>query len=118
MDKNVKIIVCCIIGAAASYFMNHNLGYGAVIASGIVGVAAAILLPAELAGPAYTASFAGMSAAAVLPNLAAAAVAGLVVGLVWILTLPIYSGCGGKMGTIAATSVLIIRRAWKLVLRG
>ncbi|MFY9416837.1 MAG: hypothetical protein WAQ41_07335, partial [bacterium] len=74
-----------------------------------VGIVAGIVLPADLAGAAYTASFVGMSATAVLPSLGFALLAGIVVGIVIISTGPVYAGMGGKGGTTAATSVLITR---------
>ncbi len=116
MNKaKLQIIVCSIAAASITWYLNHTLGYGAVIANGIVGVVAAILLPASLAGAAYTASFVGMSGALVLPALPAALLGGLIVGIVLAYTTEIYAGIGGKGGTTAAFSTLLTKFIWGLL---
>ncbi|HHW92761.1 MAG TPA: hypothetical protein GX735_08720 [Firmicutes bacterium] len=107
-------ILVATIAAACTWYINHDLGYGAIIASSLVGVAAGIILPGDLAGAAYTASFVGMSANFVLPSLAVSILAGIVVGIVIIATGPVYAGVGGKGGTTAATSVLITQGILKV----
>jgi hypothetical protein len=109
-DKNkIKIIICAIAGTTLSWFINHEIGFGAIVASGLVGVIAAILLPASLAGTAYTASFVGMSSTSIIPSLGAALLAGLIVGIMIIFTTEIYAGIGGKGGTTAALSTIITK---------
>lgn len=85
------------------------MGYGAVIANGLVGVMAAIFLPNYLAGITYTSSFIGMSSLSVIPSLGAAALASFIVGLILLTTVEIYAGIGGKGGTTAALSTLITK---------
>lgn len=102
-------ILCAFIGTTITWYINHEMGYGAIVANGMIGVLAAILLPAPLAGATYTASFVGMSASAVIPSLMWAGVGGLIVGLVIVLTAEVYAGIGGKGGTTAALSVLITK---------
>lgn len=102
-------ILVATIGAVFTWYLNHGLGYGAIIANGFVGVLAGLVLPGDLAGAAYTASFVGMSATSVVPSLGLSILAGIVAGIVIVLTVPIYAGLGGKGGTTAATSVLITR---------
>ena len=97
------------IGAVFTWYLNHELGYGAIIANGFVGVLAGLALPGDLAGAAYTASFVGMSATSIIPSLGFSILAGVVSGIVIVATVPIYAGLGGKGGTTAATSVLITR---------
>jgi hypothetical protein len=108
-NRALLTVLVAVIAATCTWYINHQLGYGAVIASSFVGIVAGIVLPADLAGAAYTASFVGMSATAVLPSLGFALLAGIVVGIVIISTGPVYAGMGGKGGTTAATSVLITR---------
>lgn len=110
MDKaKINTVIFAIIGAVATYYMNHTMGYGAIVANGVVGIVGAVLLPAPLAVAVFVASFVGMSGAAVIPSLAWAAVGGCICGFVLVLTPEIYAGIGGKGGTTAALSVQITR---------
>lgn len=110
MDKaKVHAIICATIGASVTWYLNHVMGYGAIVANGLVGVTGAILLPAPLAAATYIASFVGMSGAAVIPSVVWASVGGAVAGVVFVFTPEIYAGLGGKGGTTAALSVQITR---------
>lgn len=92
-----------------TWYMNHSMGYGAVIANGIIGVIGAIFLPVTLAGAVFTSSFVGMSSVEVIPSLNWAIVGGFIVGTIIALTKEIYAGFGGKGGTTAATATLITK---------
>lgn len=107
--KSLYVLMCSFIGVTLTWFINHKMGYGAVIANGLVGVMAAIFLPNDLAGITYTSSFVGMSSLAVIPSMAAAALGSLIVGLILLTTVEIYSGIGGKGGTTAALSTIITK---------
>ncbi|ABR50242.1 hypothetical protein Amet_4161 [Alkaliphilus metalliredigens QYMF] len=110
LDKSKLIVLlCAFVSVVVTWYINHEMGYGAIVANGLVGVLAAIFLPGPLAGATYTASFVGMSSTVVLPSLLAAGIGGLVVGAVIVLTTEIYAGIGGKGGTTAALSGLITR---------
>ncbi|SDY47510.1 hypothetical protein [Tindallia californiensis] len=110
MDKGkAHIIIAAIIATSVTWFINHEMGYGAFIANGSVGVIAAVLLPGPLAGAAYAASFVGMSGLNVLPTFGVSLLGGLVCGIVLALTGEIYAGIGGKGGTTAALSAHITR---------
>jgi len=85
------------------------MGYGPIVANGLIGVIGAIFLPNILAGAVFTSSFVGMSGLNVISSLHWAIVGGLVVGIILTLTKEIYAGLGGKGGTTAATSTLITR---------
>jgi hypothetical protein len=108
-QKVGQTVIIAAFAAALTWYLNHEMGYGAVIASSFVGVTAGLVLPGGLAGAAFTASFVGMSATAVIPSLPCSLFAGIVAGLVIAATGPVYAGLGGKGGTTAATSVLISR---------
>lgn len=110
MNKaQLQTMACAIAGVTITWFINHQMGYGAFIANGMVGVVAAALLPAPLAGAMYTASFVGMSGLGVIPSLFGALIGGIVSGLVIVYTTEVYAGIGGKGGTIAAMSGHITR---------
>ncbi|WP_100065305.1 hypothetical protein [Miniphocaeibacter massiliensis] len=107
--KNIYVLICSFIGVTLTWFINHKMGYGAVIANGLVGVMAAIFLPNNLAGITYTSSFVGMSSLDVIPSLPVAAIGSLVVSIIFINTAEIYAGIGGKGGTTAALSTIITK---------
>ena len=112
--RSLFVLLCAFAGVTLTWFINHEMGYGAVIANGLVGIMAATFLPNELAGVTYTSSLVGMSSLAVIPSLGAAALGSLIVGIVLLTTAPIYAGFGGKGGTTAALSTMITRTLLKL----
>lgn len=107
--RSLYILICSFVGVTLTWFINHNMGYGSIIANGLVGVMAAIFLPNDLAGITYTSSFVGMSSLAVIPSISAAIIASLIVGLILLTTVEIYAGIGGKGGTTAALSTIITK---------
>ena len=110
MNKaKMHILIGAIIATSLTWFINHEMGYGPIIANGVVGVISAALLPGPLAGAVYAASFVGMSGLNVLPSFGIALLGGLVAGIVLSLTGEIYAGIGGKGGTTAALSAQITR---------
>lgn len=108
--RSAYVLICSVVGAALTWFINHKMGYGAVIANGLVGVMVATFLPNDLAGLTYTASFVGMSSLAVIPSMGVADIR-------WInrrsyhvrTTAEIYKGIGGKGGTTVALSIIITK---------
>ena len=107
--KHFYVMLCAFVGVTVTWYINHEMGYGALIANGLVGVIASIVLPNDLAGILYTSSFVGMSSRGTLPSFGAAALASVIVGLILLSTAEIYAGIGGKGGTTAALSTLITR---------
>jgi hypothetical protein len=107
--RSLYVLICSFIGVTLTWFINHEMGYGAIIANGLVGVMAAIFLPNDLAGITYTSSFVGMSSLTVIPSMGAAALGSLIVGLILLTTVEIYAGIGGKGGTTAALSTIITK---------
>lgn len=105
--RSIYFLICSFIGVTLTWFINHQMGYGAIIANGLVGVMGAIFLPNDLAGITYTSSFMGMSSLAVIPSITAAAIGSLIVGIILLTTVEIYAGIGGKGGTTAALSTII-----------
>ena len=110
LDKRkIYTLLCAFVGVTVTWFINHEMGYGAIVANGLIGVIAAVSLPNDLAGITYTSSFIGMSSLAVIPSMGAAVLASLIVGLILIATVEIYAGIGGKGGTTAALSTIITK---------
>ncbi len=108
-ENNRNIIIFSIVSVVVTWYLNHIMGFGAIVSNGLVGVIGAILLPGALAGAVFTASFVGMSGLNIIPTLPWAILGGIVVGIVISFTKEVYAGIGGKGGTTAATSTLITR---------
>lgn len=109
LKNNYQTILYAIIATSLSWFINHELGFGSTVGSGVVGILAAIFLPAGLASTSYIASFVGMSSVAIIPTFSASLLGGLIVGIVMSITREIYVGIGGKGGTTAAFSTIVTR---------
>ena len=119
-DVSQKIVVTAIQASVVAYFLNVEMGKGAVMGSAVVGLFGGLVLPAmfpevgdTLATACICASFAGMSSKARVPNEALMAVAGVVVGLVFIYSSPHLGGAGGKLGTTAFGSVIAVNAMLK-----
>lgn len=105
----IIMILGTAFSAAITWHINHNLGYGPIIANGFVGLLAAILISPKFSGSYYLASFIGMSSMAVIPSIMVAGIAGIVAGIVITFSTQVYAGMGGKGGTIAALSTQLVR---------
>ncbi|HHY44249.1 MAG TPA: hypothetical protein GX512_00870 [Firmicutes bacterium] len=120
-DVGSRLIVTSVVAAVAAYYVNVRMGKGAVLGSALVGLAGGLILPAlfpeigaSLATVAICASFAGMSSKARIPNELLMAIAGVIVGLVFMFSSPYLGGAGGKLGTTAFGSVIAVNAAHKL----
>jgi len=107
------VIIIALIAAPLTYFFNRHKGNGPVLASGVVGLASSLILPAlfptngnTYAVVAICASFTGMTSNERCPNFWHMIVAGLFTGVIYIFSAPLLGGAGGKLGTIAFGSVL------------
>lgn len=107
--ENIFLIIGTTLSAAITWYINHNLGYGPIIANGIVGIFVGLLFSTKKAGAFYIASFIGMSGQGIVHSVTMAGIIGLFAGFVIIFSQEIYAGIGGKGGTIAALSTQLIR---------
>jgi hypothetical protein len=87
-------------GALATYFLSKTLGYGAVLASGLVGLLGAILLN-SYAVPIFCGSFVGMASPAAYDSYSCILIAGTIAGIVFGFGKGVFDGFGGKLGTTA-----------------
>jgi hypothetical protein len=99
--------VAVLAGALVTYVLSVDLRLGAVVASALVGVMAAVLLP-KYGVPIYCGSFVGMASPALLLNHGGVAAAGAVAGLIFVLCSGLFDGFGGKLGTIAFTGCVLV----------
>lgn len=107
--ENIKILLGTGLSAAITWYINHEMGYGPIIANGFIGVVVAILFTPKEAGAFYVTSFVGMSGQAIVPSMTMAGIIGLFAGVVILLSQEVYAGVGGKGGTIVAFSTQLIR---------
>lgn len=107
--KHIKMVIGAGLAAGITWYINHKVGYGAVVANGLVGVIASILFDPKEAGTFYVASFVGMSAINVIPSVGIASLAGMVAGIIVLTSQEVYAGMGGKGGTMAAFSTQFVR---------
>lgn len=107
--ENRKILIGGFLSATITWYINNTLGYGPIIANGIVGIVVSLLLAPKLAGAYYVASFVGMSNITVIPSMVYAGFGGLFAATVIVFSTDIYGGIGGKGGTIATLSTLLTK---------
>lgn len=115
-DTGKFLLLYSIIAAVISYVLNIRLKYGAVTGSGVVGLLAGLIMPQifpEIGGSAAVmmicASFVGMSSQTRLPNELYVGLAAILSTFLFIYSSPYFCGTGGKLGTIAFISCIIIR---------
>ncbi len=108
----LRIIIISILAALVTWAMSNHLGLGAVIASALVGLAGGVVLPLVsadhgglLAVAVFCASFTGMASSerfsAVMMMFA-----GLLTGIIFVLSLTVFGGAGGKLGMTAFSASL------------
>lgn len=93
------------LGALITFVLSVYLGLGAVLASGIIGMLAALFLK-PYAVPIFCGSFLGMSSPDLLEPLVFVLTA-FIAGGIFVLTKDVFNGFGGKLGTISLSSVLV-----------
>ncbi|MGM0604146.1 MAG: hypothetical protein ACQETB_00585, partial [Halobacteriota archaeon] len=111
----VLIVGYSIVGAVLTFAIHTRFSPTPVFASGVVGAIGGVLLPslhgasgALIAAAVFSASFAGMSDPARLPDERWVGLSGVLVGLVFVYTIPYLGGPGGKLGTIAFGSCIAV----------
>jgi hypothetical protein len=117
----IGIILFGVIGGALTYFIQHQFNLNPVFASGVVGLIFGLIVPelftfgAIYAIVVFQNSFIGMASKTRLNNLFEALIASLIGSLLFIILFPYFQSLGGKFGTTAMISVLIIYQFKKLV---
>ncbi len=110
----LMIILVSLIAAPLTYYFNVIRGNGPVLASGFVGLVGGLILPiipeigGTLAVVAICASFAGMTNKVRCPKIWMMVIAGLLIGVIFVYSTPIFGGAGGKLGTIAFGSIMAV----------
>ncbi|WP_232687144.1 hypothetical protein [Halobacterium zhouii] len=88
------------VAAGLTYVLSVHAGFGPVLGSALVGVAAGLGTP-DVDTAAYCGSFVGMTSPAVFPSVGFVFAAGLVSGVAFVAAKEAFAGFGGKLGTLA-----------------
>ncbi len=116
-DAGAVLVAYCIFAAMITFILSVWFGHGPVMASGMIGLAGGLLLPA-IHGPelgsllaigVFSASFAGMSGTNRFEKAYWMIPAGLLCALIIMYTSPYMGGAGGKLGTTAFGAVIGVR---------
>ncbi len=124
-DQGGLLVVYCIAGAVITFILSVWFGQGPVMASGMVGLAGGLLLPALHGGETggllaigvFSASFAGMSGTNRFEKARWMVPAGVLCALIIMHTNPYLGGAGGKLGTTAFGAVIGVRGLFALAAR-
>ncbi len=117
------IIIFGLIGGTLTYFLQHKYNLSPVLASGIVGLLFALVVPeiftfgAIYAIVLFQNTFIGMASKNRISNIFEAAIASIIGSLLFIVLFPHFQGLGGKLGTTAMISVLIIYQLKNVIIK-
>lgn len=100
-------ILAVTMGTLSTYLVSVYFDLGAILAAAIVGIIAAMTI-SDYAVEIYCGAFVGMVSPEVLHDLTHIVIAGLLAGLIFYLSLNTFEGYGGKLGTIAFSSWIIM----------
>ncbi len=103
----LKTMVAVMVGAIGAYIMNCFLSISAIMSASLVGLIA-VAVTKKFAVEVYCGAFVGMVSPQVLHDFTHTIFAGLIAGLVFYLARDIFNGYGGKLGTIACSSWIIM----------
>ncbi len=106
-QKDLLIIFFCIVGGLAAYMINVYVGLGAIVASALIGLLGAILIP-KYAVAIYCGSFVGMVSPLVLHDFYHVVLAAFMAGFILMLSEEVYQGYGGKLGATAFIPWIIL----------
>jgi hypothetical protein len=124
LDLIAPILLCAVIATAFTYYLNVTVDHGPVLASGGTAMISGLILPNVFPGEvgdtlavmATCASFAGMSSPERITNWWTVLAMGLLTGMIYILSMPLAGGAGGKLGTISF-GVAVSVSAWYALIR-
>jgi len=95
-------------GALVTFVLANHLNLGPLVASAVVGLVGALFLEERFQLVLYLGAFVGMSSASRFPFVPLLILAGLVGGALWEILSETWNGVGGRLGTLAATAVLVV----------
>jgi len=104
IKTHILDFIAVFVGGVLTCLLSQDIGLGAVVAASLVAIAAHMVFP-DLGVPAYCGAFVGMTSNALLFTRGEVALASAVAGMVYVLTSRVFTGFGGKLGTIALIGV-------------
>ncbi|HOZ71174.1 MAG TPA: hypothetical protein PLQ29_00915 [Spirochaetales bacterium] len=99
-DAEFADAAAVLASALIGYLAIARLGLNAVLASSLLGLAGALLLP-KRAVAIYCGSFAGMAAPAAFETMPSVALSGVIAGVFYVSCKPCFPGVGGRLGAAA-----------------
>lgn len=114
--EDILVAVWVPIGAMSCYFISNKLGLGSVIGAGLTGTLGSFARNikkdseylAKLPVAIYCGAFVGMSSLAIAPSFGFILAAGILAGVLLLYSKSLFLGVGGKLGTMAFASVIIV----------
>ncbi len=107
-DKLI-VIPSVLIGALLTYSLQYYVELNAILSAAIIGITASFLESKSkhiLATPIYCGAFVGMTNPNLQIPIYVIATIGFIAGCIYFLSKNFYGGIGGKLGTIAFSSVI------------
>lgn len=95
-------------GACTTFLLANYLGLGILLGSAVVALVGARFLSDQDQLVLYLGTFVGMSSTIRFPTFLPLVAAGLLGGILWEALDESWVGVGGRLGTLAATAVLIV----------
>ncbi len=95
-------------GTLATFLLANHLNLGPLVASAVVGLLGTTVFKEHNQLVWYLGAFVGMSSALRFPSLGLLITAGLLGGVLWEVLNETWNGVGGRLGTVAATAVLVV----------
>lgn len=114
--KNALTMLALIIGAFVTFYLNHSIGLGGVLASAVVGLIGAWTFKAYAAAI-YCGSFIGMACSLIFSNPLYLLVASLISAIFFVLTVHMFVGYGGKLGFTAFIGTFLASHLFQTPLR-
>lgn len=103
----VMDFITLVFAALFAFVISHDLGLGPVTASALVGIIGAIALP-KYAVAIFCGSFVGMISHQLALGYIDVILSGAIAGIVYVLSKEVFSGFGGKLGTIAFSGCVLM----------
>lgn len=98
--KSLLTVIGLLAGGVITYWLSVDIGLGAVVAASLIGLAGGLLVK-KLAAPIYCGSFVGMVSQDLAQGYWFLLLAGLLAGIIFVISSCAFNGFGGKLGTIA-----------------
>lgn len=118
--EELKILVIVSSSAVITFLLSVLANLGPVIGASVVGLAYTLFVSKfaksikHLAQPIYCGAFVGMGSPLIFTSLELVGLAGLLAGIVFILSEKIYEGVGGTLGTIGFVGSVIAKKLYQL----